>query len=133
MRQLEGFIDLKHPNHICKLSKAIYELKQAPRVWFDHLKTTLIHWAFKNTKSDSSLFIYKTQAYVLLILIYVDDILVTGNNEQRMQQFVTRLNLVFSLKDLRKIHYFLRIEVDRDERGIFFTQRKYISDVFEIV
>jgi len=80
MHQLEGYIDPTKPNYICKLSKAIYGLKQALRAWFDSLRGTLLKWGFQNTKSDSSLFILRGTNHIIFLLIYVDDIIVTRNN-----------------------------------------------------
>lgn len=57
--QLRGFENPKYPHHVCKLHKAIYGLKKAPRAWFECLRGTLISWGFYNTKGDSSLFIHK--------------------------------------------------------------------------
>lgn len=73
---------MQYPNHACRLVKAIYGLKQASRAWFDKLMITLISWGFANTKSDSSLFFLKLDKLILLVVVYVDDILVTGNNNE---------------------------------------------------
>lgn len=83
MHPLEGFVDSSKPNHICKLQKAIYSLKQALRVWFDRLKRVLtVQWGFKNSKSDTSLFFKKTDGHLLLVLVYVDDIIITSSSLQ---------------------------------------------------
>ncbi|PNY11875.1 hypothetical protein L195_g008495 [Trifolium pratense] len=131
MHQPEGFVDSTKPNHICKLCKAIYGLKQAPRAWFDSLKNALLSWGFQNTKSDSSLFILKEKDHITFLLIHVDDILVTGSNTKFLEAFIKQLNAVFSLKDLRKLHYFLGIEVHRDASGMYLKQSKYISDLLK--
>lgn len=119
MSQPEGYADPTKPGHICKLSKAIYGLKQAPRAWFDSLKNALLNWGFHNTKSDSSLFILKDSNHTTFLLIYVDDIIVTGSNTKFLEAFIKQLNVVFSLKDLGELHYFLGIEVQRDAGGLY--------------
>ncbi|PNX91753.1 hypothetical protein L195_g047887, partial [Trifolium pratense] len=129
MYQPEGFIDPNKPNHICKLTKALYGLKQAPRAWFERLKNALLTWGFQNTKSDTSLFFLKEKNHVTFILIYVDDILVTGSNSEFLCKFIKQLNVPFALKDLGSLHYFLGIEVSRDEGGMYLRQTKYISDL----
>lgn len=96
-------------DHICKLSKAIYGLNQAPRAWFDSLKTTLLKWGFQSIKSDSSIFLLKGKNHMTFLLIYVDDIIVTGNSNKFLQAFIKQLNNVFSLKYLGRLHYFLSI------------------------
>ena len=77
MTQSIGFIDQHAPHHVCKLHKALYGLKQAPRAWFDKLKTVLLDWGFENSKFDISFFIHKFASKLLLLLVYVDDILIT--------------------------------------------------------
>ena len=64
-----------------------------------------------------------------MVLIYVDDIIVIGNNNAELQEFIGRLNKVFSLKDLGDLHYFLGIEMFRDSTGIYLNQEKCISEM----
>lgn len=128
MEQQHGFRSVQYPNHVCRLVKAIYGLKQ-PRAWFDKLRITLLSWGFVNTKSDSSLFFFKTDRLVLLVLVYVDDILVTGNNNEVVQRFTERLDKVFSLKDLGGLHYFLGLEIQRDASGMYLSQRRYVLEL----
>ncbi|KAL5553080.1 hypothetical protein UlMin_040481 [Ulmus minor] len=66
-----------------------------------------------------------------MVLIYVDDIIVTGNDSKNLNQFISKLNKSFALKDLGDLHYFLGIEVYRDETGIYLTQTKYIEDLLK--
>jgi hypothetical protein len=113
------------------LTKAIYGLKQAPRAWYDSLKHTLLGWGFQNTKSDSSLFVLKGTNHITFLLIYVDDIIVTGSNNDFLETFITQLNTAFSLKDLGHLHYFLGIEVHRDAGGMYLKQTKYIRDLLK--
>ncbi|XP_062075781.1 uncharacterized mitochondrial protein AtMg00810-like [Humulus lupulus] len=129
MEQPQGFIDQDKPDFVCKLSKSLYVLKQAPRAWFDSLKATLLRWKFQNSKADSSLFFYKTPQVVILVLIYVDDIIVTGNSSSDLKKFTTRLNDHFALKDLGPLSFFLGIEVHRDDTGIYLNQARYIKEL----
>uniref|UniRef100_A0A803Q615 Integrase catalytic domain-containing protein n=1 Tax=Cannabis sativa TaxID=3483 RepID=A0A803Q615_CANSA len=131
MQQPEGFIDPNKPNHVCLLNKSLYGLKQAPRAWFDKLKSTLASWKFMNSRADSSLFWYASPTDIVIVLIYVDDIIITGNDTIKLQQFVDKLNQAFALKDLGDLHYFLGIEVVRDETGIYLSQSKYIHELLK--
>lgn len=65
---------------MCRLTKALYDLRQAPRAWFDKLKTFLTSIGFVGSKSDASLFICITSNVKLYVLVYVDNIIVTGNS-----------------------------------------------------
>lgn len=66
---------------------------------------------FMVSKTDNSLFILRSGARVLYVLVYVDDIIITGSDSQAIDSFVTQLNDRFSLKDQSKLNYFLGIEV----------------------
>lgn len=77
MSQPPGYVDNKFPHYVCKLNKAIYGLKQAPRAWNNTLKSTLISWGFVNARSDTSLFIYRSCNVMILLLVYVDDVVLT--------------------------------------------------------
>lgn len=81
MRQPPDFVDSNYPHDVLRLHKAIYGLKQSPRAWFTKLSGCLMQWEFLDSESDYSIFIYKDSSYIVIFLIYVDDILVIGNVE----------------------------------------------------
>lgn len=85
IRQPEGFVDKMYPQHVCKLDKALYGLKQAPRAWYNTVKSTLLQWGFTSSKSNTSLFYHINNGSLLLLLIYVDDILITGNSSTEIK------------------------------------------------
>ncbi|KAH9754624.1 retrovirus-related pol polyprotein from transposon RE1 [Citrus sinensis] len=130
MQQPEGFVDSSRPDYVCKLHKALYGLKQTPRAWFDRLKLVLTtQWGFTNSISDTSLFFKSTQGHLLLVLVYVDDIIITGSNPQLVQQTITNFQSVFALKDLGALNYFLGVQVLYNKSGIHLSQSKYITDL----
>lgn len=131
MSQPPGFIDRDNPHHVCKLRKAIYGLKQAPRAWYHELRQFLLTSGFHNSVADASLFIFNTQGVILYLLVYVDDIIVTGNTTQAVHHFLQQLSTRFSLKDLGNLHYFLGVEVLSHADGLFLSQRKYIADLLQ--
>jgi hypothetical protein len=91
MVQPPGFRDLSKPNHVCRLNKAIYGLKQAPRTWYTALRTAILQMVFHTSKADSSLFIYSNESNLCYLLIYVDDLVITGNNPTLMTTFIQQL------------------------------------------
>ena len=112
MYQSEGFVDEKRPSYVCKLKKALYDLKQAPGVWYDKLKSCLInYWGFQNSRAKTYLFFKEIQGSMMLILIYVDGILITGLESRELEKFILDFSKTFALKDLGILSYFLRIEV----------------------
>ncbi|KAH9782940.1 retrovirus-related pol polyprotein from transposon RE2 [Citrus sinensis] len=123
----EGFVSKE--GYICKLTKALYGLKQAPRAWYDKLKGCLTAWNFINSKADTSLFVKHDDKGIIIILVYVDDILVTGPDSALLEEFITKLSKAFALKDLGLIAYFLGVEVCYTTHGMHLSQTKYIKDL----
>ncbi|KAG8476441.1 hypothetical protein CXB51_033363 [Gossypium anomalum] len=113
---------------VCKLKKALYGLKQAPRAWFSKLRDFLLSSQFSLSKFDDSLFIKNTEGVILYVLVYVDDIIITGTHQASIDQFATNLNSRFSLKDLGPLSYFLGIEVSPTSNGLILSQHKYVLD-----
>ena len=126
MQQPPGFKILDHPHHVCLLTKAIYGLKQAPRAWYSTLKMALFEFGFVNAKSDSSLFVFSDGLIIAYCLVYVDDLILTGNNVSFVANIITQLGQKFSIKDLGPLHFFLGVEVIPIADGLFLTQHQYI-------
>nr|KYP52829.1 hypothetical protein KK1_025215 [Cajanus cajan]KYP69810.1 hypothetical protein KK1_009016 [Cajanus cajan] len=129
MKPPEGFQN-NNPNLVCRLKKTIYGLKEAPRAWFGKLAFTLASFGFVSAKCDNSLFIHFTANSITYMLVYVDDILITGNNVDFVQHIISKLNKLFPLKDLGKLHYFFEIEVKSLNDGkLLLSQSKYASNL----
>ncbi|KAE8680725.1 hypothetical protein F3Y22_tig00111372pilonHSYRG00235 [Hibiscus syriacus] len=111
MNQPQGFVDADHPHHVCKLRKVIYGLKKAPRAWYNELRQFLLASHFLNSIVDTSLLILNDKGITIMLLVYVDDIIITCNNTVSVQDFISVLVRRFSLKDLGTLHYFLGVEV----------------------
>uniref|UniRef100_A0A803QBT0 Reverse transcriptase Ty1/copia-type domain-containing protein n=1 Tax=Cannabis sativa TaxID=3483 RepID=A0A803QBT0_CANSA len=84
---------------------------------------------FVSSQSDHSLFILHTLISTTIVLVYVDDILVTGSDSQVVTRLIAALNSEFSLKDLETVNYFLGIEVTYIVDGIHICQAKYARDL----
>jgi len=128
MKLPPGF-EASHPNKVCRLRKALYGLKQAPRCWFEKLTTALKRYGFQQSLADYSLFTLVKGSVRIKILIYVDDLIITGNSQRATQQFKEYLASCFHMKDLGPLKYFLGIEVARSTTGIYICQRKYALDI----
>jgi hypothetical protein len=131
MSQPPGFIHQTYPDYVCKLHKSLYGLKQAPRAWYNALHTFVANYGFTNSKSDPSLFIYKKDNIVAYFLVYVDDILLTGNSSTFLHTFKTTLAAKFSLKDMGSPSHFLGVELLPTPGGIFLSQQHYIRDILQ--
>lgn len=129
MEQPPGFIDSCFPNHVCRLRKALYGLKQAPRAWFQRLSMFLISLGFSCSRADISLFVFKHGSCILYLLVYVDDIILTGNHTSTICNFISRLKKEFSITDLGRLNYFLGLEVSYTDSSLFLSQSKYAYDI----
>ena len=129
MSQPPGFVDKDQPSYVCRLKKPIYGLKQAPRAWYMSLKQYLLNSGFTNSLADASLFVHSCNTSLTYVLVYVDDIIVTGNNDSVVAAVLASFANRFSIKDPTDLHYFLGIEVTRSSRGLHMMQRKYIVDL----
>ncbi|CAH9056431.1 unnamed protein product [Cuscuta europaea] len=117
------------PGKVCRLLRSLYGLRQAPRCWFSKLSTSLRGYGFTQSHADYSLFTLRRDRRIMCVLIYVDDLLITGNDRDMIKQFKTYLAETFPVKDLGVMKYFLGIEVARNPTGIYLCQRKYVLDI----
>nr|GEZ12874.1 ribonuclease H-like domain-containing protein [Tanacetum cinerariifolium] len=114
---------------VCRLVKSLYGLKQAPRQWNQKLLEALLEAGFEQSKNDHSLFIKNKGGVSLYLLVYVDDLVITGNNNEEIDNFKGFLNKKFKIKDLGELKYFLRIEVLKNKGGLCLNQRKYCLEL----
>lgn len=132
MHQPPGFINSEKPGYVCKLNKAIYGLKQAPRAWFNRFSDFLLGFGFICSLRDPSLFIYHRNNDILLLLLYVDDIALTGSNTSLISDLLEALNKEFKMTDLGRFHYFLGLQAQFHSDGLFLNQEKYAEDLLQI-
>ncbi|GAU30708.1 hypothetical protein TSUD_39320 [Trifolium subterraneum] len=129
MTQPKGF-EASDKSLVCKLHKSLYGLKQAPRAWYDRLTQTLLQMGFVKSKCDPSLLVHHQQGACTYVLVYVDDILITGSSSQLIQDLIHKLHIKFALKKLGEVDYFLGIQVHHNNTGdITLHQSKYIKDL----
>ncbi|CAL9006318.1 unnamed protein product [Prunus brigantina] len=116
---------------VCRLHKSLYGLKQALRTWFRRFSSAIQDIGFQQSRADYSLFTLVRGNSITVILLYVDDIIITGNDEQEIRNLKQFLNGCFRIKDLGLLKYFLGVEVARSKDGISICQRKYTLDILE--
>lgn len=117
----------------CKLNKSIYGLKQASRQWFERFSQFMLKSGFVQSKSDYSLFYKGSGDSYVALLVYVDDIIITGSNEKGITDLKQLLSNEFKLKDLGNLGYFLGLEIAKSTEGIFVSQRNYTLQLIEDV
>jgi hypothetical protein len=117
-----GYEDMSHLDYVCKLHKALYGLKQAPRAWHDKIAEYLVTIGFRMSDVDHSLYVRKSDEGIVVITIYVDDLIVGGDNEKEVEHVKSLLKQKFDMKDLGELKFFLGIEVIMTPEGIWLLQ-----------
>lgn len=130
MKILPG-LKVSNRNLVCKLKRSMYGLKQSSRQWNHKLTNTLISLGYCQSKSDYSLFTKKTDTFFTTILVYVDGLVLAGNNIIEINNIKIILDNTFSIKDLGNLKYFLGFEVARNFHGISLCQHKYSLDILQ--
>ncbi|PKU84004.1 Retrovirus-related Pol polyprotein from transposon TNT 1-94 [Dendrobium catenatum] len=129
MKQPQGFVDSNYPDHVCLLKKAIYGLKQAPRQWFATFTTFLTDFGFRISTADPSLLLFSKAATQLYILVYVDDILLTGNDTSVIHSLLEALHTRFHMRNLGNVSNFLGIQVTPISSGLHLSQTQYAENL----
>ncbi|KAK1606785.1 hypothetical protein QYE76_030467 [Lolium multiflorum] len=133
MQQPPGFEDARYPSHVCKLQRSIYGLKQSPRAWYARLSQRLYDLGFSASKADTSLFFFSRDGVEIYMLVYVDDIVISGSTPEAVDRLVHALAASFPIKDMGKLDYFLGLEASYNSGGMTLTQRKYALDLLHRV
>ncbi|CAL1381811.1 unnamed protein product [Linum trigynum] len=116
---------------VCLLRRSLYGLKQAPRAWFEKFHATIHRIGFQQSSNDPSLFTRRTAKGLTVLLLYVDDMVISGDDEEGIQLLTSELRSAFNLKELGDLSYFLGLEVHRSKAGLMVCQEKYIVDLLE--
>ena len=130
IEQSQGFKVEDRWTHVCKLKKALYGLKQAPRAWYGRIDSFLTSMGLAKSKVDPKLYYKVVEDEPVILLLYVDDLFLTGN-EKQTQESKRKLAEEFEMKDLGLTHYFLGLEVWQSSEGIFLNQRKYAVEILK--
>jgi hypothetical protein len=122
---------LKYPDRVYKLSKALYELKQAPQAWYARLKTFLLEHGYIMGSVDKTLLTLNHGTDFLLVQIYVDDIIFGGSNHTLVSRFQEMMESEFQMSMRRELTFFLGIQVKQTKQGTFVHQAKYTKDLMK--
>ena len=114
---------------MCRLKKALHGLKQAPRAWYSRIDSYLLENGFEKCDREPTVYIKEKDGKLLIVVLYVDDVIFTGNNVYLIENFKTVMKEEFEMTDMGLLRYFLGIEVDQNENGIFISQAKYVNEV----
>ncbi|GJW06291.1 retrovirus-related pol polyprotein from transposon TNT 1-94 [Tanacetum coccineum] len=131
VEQPPGFESTDYPNYVCKLNKALYGLKRAPRAWYETLSKFLTEHKFIRGTIDNTLFTYKTQSDVIIVQIVVDDIIFGSTSVKLSKQFPKLMTTKYEMSMMGKLTYFLGFQIKQDSKGISICQEKYVKDLLK--
>ncbi|GJS62707.1 retrotransposon protein, putative, ty1-copia subclass [Tanacetum coccineum] len=133
MKQPEGFINPKFTNRVCKLKRSINGLKEASRQWNKRFDNEIKKFGFTQNRDEPCVYIKASGSYVTFVILYVDDILIMGNNIPMLQDVKSYLEKCFAMKDLEEAAYILGIKIyrDRSKRLIGLCQSAYNEKILK--
>ena len=129
MQKPPGFINPESSNLVCKLHKSLYGLKQAPRAWYDKIDAYFLKNGFKCCTFDPHLYVQNFGTNILIVVLYVDDLIITSNQLTLIQNLKSDLQKQFEMTDLGLLHYFLGLQIWHMVDGMFLSQSKYGIDL----
>jgi len=115
---------------VCRLKKSLYGLKQSPRAWFERFGKVIKRYAYIQSQADHTMFYkHSNDGKIAILIVYVDDIVLTGDDCDELAKLKKKLAEEFEIKDLGALKYFLGMEFARSREGIFVNQKKYVIDL----
>ncbi|XP_017179084.1 uncharacterized mitochondrial protein AtMg00810-like [Malus domestica] len=125
-----GFGSPHHPSDfVIKLHKFLYGLKQAPRAWNDKFTSFLPRLGFQASLADPYLFVKHASLGIVVLLLYVDDIILTGSSSSDIATVILELTKAFDMKDMGQLNYFMGLQISYHSNGLFVSQQKYARDL----
>jgi hypothetical protein len=120
-------------NLVCKLKKALYELKQASKIWYDIIHKFLIDLDFKRSDSNHAIFIFKTENKTIFLAMYVNDLLLFESNLNDLKIIQNELKKRFKMIDLSQLSHYLemKIIISSDKNQLILTQSTYMKKVLK--
>ena len=119
------------PKLVWKLKKSLYGLKQSGRNWHNLLHQYLQRIEFIQSNADPCVFIQKVTGRAIILLVWVDDIIITSNSKELMDNAKIKLEERLNMKDLGEISSFLGIDFQRTNQSIIMSQTRFLNVVLQ--
>jgi hypothetical protein len=131
VEQPPGFESEEYPNHVYKLYKTVFGLKQAPRAWYECIRNFLIENGFRIGKTDSTLFNRKMDKDLFVCQIYVDNIIFVSTNKSFCGEFSKIMIDRFEMSMIEVLTFFLGFQIKQVKEGTFISQMKHTRDILK--
>jgi hypothetical protein len=118
---------------VCKLKISLYGLNQSPRMWYQKFNTYILRLGFVRSKVDHGIYSEEEGGCFIYVALYVDGLLLIGNNMDAIKEVKKQLSSKLDMKDLSATRFILEMEIKRDRivRNLQLNQKKYIEIVLK--
>ena len=126
-----GFPSSDDESKVCRINRALYGLKQSPRAWYDRITSWLQQQGLVQSSSNPNLYFKRDGDKIIILLLYVDDLIITRNDQAAISQFKEQLKQEYEMTDLGEASSYLGIEIHMKPEGIFINQTGYINKLLK--
>jgi hypothetical protein len=118
---------------VCKLKISLYDLKKSPRMWYKNFNTNILSLRFVRIKTDHYVYSKEEGGNFIYVALYVDDMLLIGNNMDTIKEVKKQLSSKYNMKDLNAINFIMGMEIKRDReiRKLWLNWKEYIEMVLK--
>jgi len=134
IQQPEGFVVPGKEDHVCRLKKCLYGLKQSPRQWYKKFDSFMVGHGYSKSSYDNCVYFQKTSDWSFIyLLLYVDDMLIVARDKSLVNKLKVQLSSEFDMKDLGPAKKILRMEINKDRQAgkLFLSQKKYVFKMLD--
>jgi hypothetical protein len=133
MKQPEEFVVKGKKELVCKLKNSLYGLKQSPRMWYQKFDTYILGLGFVRSRADHCVYSKQVCNHFIYVVLYVDEMLLVGNNMYVIKKVKSQLSSKFDMKDLGAANFIMGMEIKRDHANmkLWLNQRKYVETILQ--
>ena len=114
MKEPKGFLKKAKKGLVCKLKRSLYGIKQSPRIWYQNFDTYILSFGFVRSKVDHCIYSKEEGGRFIYAALYVDDMLLIGNNMDTIKEVKKKLSSKFKIKDINATNFIMGMEIKRD-------------------
>jgi hypothetical protein len=133
MKLREGFVVKGKKDLVCKLKRSLYGIKKSPRMWYQKFDRYILSLGFVRSKADHFIYSKEEGGHFIYVELYVDNMLLIGNNMNEIKEVKKKLSSKFNMKDLGVVKFIMGMEIKRDRatRKLWLNQKKYIETILK--